>query len=164
MRYTLRTFFPLIIVFCIVILFATTRQLYSGSWNLMNAMTDFMAAYFILFGAIKLVTWHSFAKTYQTYDLISQYGDINYAYSYPFIQLAIGIAYLFHLLPIVTNAAAFLITVTNGIGIALALSKGDEMNCACLGTVFTMPLTYISLLKNILVASMALGILLSLIF
>ncbi len=161
MRYSIKTFFPLLIAFCAILLLTATRQLYAG-WNLMNAMTDFLAAYFILFGTCKLITVLGFAKRYKTYDLLSQYNAL-YAYGYPLIELALGIAYFYRVFPIITSAIAFILMLTNSISVALALSTGHEQICACFGTIFKLPLTYITLLQHILITGMALGVLLSLV-
>ncbi len=162
MRYTIKNFLPLIIIFFIIFLFAITRQLYTGSWSLINSFTDFMAAYFILFGVCKLITFYAFAKRYQTYDLISQY-NLLYAYAYPGIEIALGALYLYRLFPIITNGIVFVLMLSNSISIAIALNTADNQTCVCLGTLFPTPLTYITLLKNVLIASIALGMLLYLI-
>ena len=53
--YTLRDFAPLIAMFAIVIAFTLFSQLLYG-FTLKGAMNDFMAAFFIVFSVLKLIT------------------------------------------------------------------------------------------------------------
>jgi hypothetical protein len=40
-------------------------------------------------------------------------------------------------------------------GVARELWKGREIMCACLGVVFKIPMTYVTLLEDLLMAAMA---------
>jgi hypothetical protein len=159
MRYSLRDFVPLIIIFTIIILFTGVRQYFLGHWDLGAAMSDFMGAFFLVFGTFKVIKWHHFAQAYSTYDILAQRSSI-YAYAYPLIEITLGIAYLLRLYPLLTNSITFILMVISSIGVALELFKGHEIMCACLGTVFTIPMTYVTLAEDILMAGMAFGMLL----
>ncbi len=159
MRYSLRDFLPLIIIFTAIIIFTLIRQYMAGSWHLLNAMNDFMAGFFLIFGAFKIINWHHFAEAYATYDLVAARSTI-YAYAYPLIELALGFAYLFRLYPIATNLITFIVMVFSGCGVAIELMKQRSIVCACLGVVFKIPMTYVTLFEDVLMAGMALGMLL----
>ena len=49
---------------------------------MMYAMNDFMAGFFIVFGAFKIINLPSFVEAYQKYDLIARRSRA-YAYAYP---------------------------------------------------------------------------------
>ena len=51
----------------------------------------------------------------------------------------------------------------SSIGVAIELSKKKEIMCACLGVVFKLPMTYVTLLEDLLMAAMALIMLIHLI-
>ncbi len=159
MRYSLRDFLPLIIIFTAILLFTIIRQYMAGSWQLLNAMNDFMAGFFIIFGTFKIINWHGFAEAYATYDLLAQRSTI-YAYAYPLIELALGLAYLFRIYPIVTNVITFIVMTISSIGVILQLLKRRTIVCACLGVVFKIPMTYVTLFEDVLMAGMALGMVL----
>ncbi len=163
MRYSLRNFQPLIIIFALIIAFVGLRQFIVGSWNLVRAMNDFMGAFFVIFGGFKIINWRGFVQAYKIYDLLAQQSTL-YAYLYPLIELALGIAYLARLFPIATNLITFIVMLISAIGVAIELSKGKDIMCACLGVVFKLPMTYVTLLEHILMAGMSLGMLLYLIF
>lgn len=75
---------------------------------------------------------------------------------YPFLEITLGIAYLFNLYPIVTNIATLILMTVSSIGVAQELSKNKTIICACLGTVFKIPMTYVTLFEDLLMAGMAL--------
>lgn len=162
MRYSFRDFLPLIVIFIIISAFTLARQL-MGGWGLMGAMNDFMAGFFIVFGAFKIINLPGFVTAYKTYDLLAQQSTA-YAYAYPFIELALGCAYLFRWYPIATNTITFAIMLISAIGVGLELAKGRDIMCACLGVVFKLPMTYVTLFEDLLMAGMAFGMLLHLLF
>lgn len=159
MRYSLRDFLPLIIIFSGIILFTLLCQWIMGSWQLIDIMHNFMAAFFIIFGTFKIINWHGFAEAYAMYDLIAQRSTI-YAYAYPLIELSLGVAYLFRIYPMATNFITFIVMLISSIGVALELIKGRSITCACLGVVFKIPMTYVTLFEDVLMAGMAFGMLL----
>lgn len=160
MRYSFRDFIPLIIISFCIVLFTILRQFMTG-WNMIDAMNDFMAGFFLVFGAFKIINLPNFAKAYQEYDLLAQ-QTIIYGYLYPFIEIGLGMAYLFRYMPIITNTVTYGVMLFSAIGVAIELSKGKQITCACLGMVFKLPMTYVTLIEDLLMAGMALGMLLHL--
>ena len=101
MKYSIKDFLPLIVIFAIIISFTVVRQWLFGAWNWMDAMNDFMGAFFIVFGCFKLVNLNGFVEAYRIYDVVAQKISL-YAYIYPFIEVTLGICYLLRLFPITT--------------------------------------------------------------
>lgn len=154
MEYNLKNFMPLIIITSIIILLTILGQLYRG-WNIHTAMLDFMAGFFIVFGAFKIINLAGFAMAYQEYDLIAKHSII-YAYVYPFIELALGLSYLFRYQVMVANWITLFLMIIGSVSIALELSKGKQIVCACLGAVFKIPMTYVTLAEDLIMGLMAL--------
>ncbi len=152
--YTLKDFLPLISAFAIVISFTGLRQLVYGL-DALGAMQDFMAAFFLVFGFLKLLNLKGFAEAYAMYDVIAKKSRL-YAFVYPFIEVALGLSYLFRLFPKVTNFITIVVMFISAIGVAIELSKKKEIPCACLGVVFKIPMTYVTLFEDLLMAAMAL--------
>jgi hypothetical protein len=48
-----------------------------------------------------------------------------------------------------------LLMLMSAVGVAVELHKGKEIVCACLGAVFNIPMTYVTLLEDLLMAAMA---------
>lgn len=150
----LTDFAPLIIIFCVII--ATTFGLqWYRSFSFIGALSDFMAAFFLIFGFFKIINWPQFVQAYREYDLLAQ-KSIAYAYAYPLIEIGLGILYLFRLFPVFTNVVTLIIMCISSLGVLVALRKNDKIVCACLGAVFKLPMTYVSLLEDLLMAVMAL--------
>ncbi len=157
--YTVRDFLPLITLFAIIVLLTALRQWYSG-WYWCSAMSDFMGFFFIIFGFFKIINWHGFAEAYATYDIIAQRSRL-YAYAYPLIELTLGVLYLARWYPTFTNVTTLIVMLISSIGVANELRKKKTIVCACLGVVFKIPMTYVTLLEDLLMASMALAMLIS---
>lgn len=152
--YSLSDFYPLITIFCIILLITGISQFYYG-WDLKEAMRIFMGLFFLVFGGFKLLKLHQFAQAYTIYDLIAKKYKI-YAYIYPFIELSLGIFYLMNWFPKATNIFTLIIMVISAAGVFNELRKGHTVMCACLGTVFKIPMTYVTLAEDLLMALMAL--------
>ncbi len=158
MNYRLKDFLPLIIIFSLIIAFTVLRQWYLGI-NLANAMYDFMAAFFLVFGFFKVINLAGFAEAYSTYDIIAQ-RFFAYGYIYPFIEIALGLCYLFRYQLVITNWVTLIVMITSSIGVAIELSKQKEIMCACLGAIFKIPMTYVTLAEDVIMGLMALVMLL----
>lgn len=119
------------------------------------AMTDFMGIFFIVFGSFKLWNWKNFADAYQIYDVIAQ-QSITYAYGYPLIEIGLGTLYLLQMFPLFTNITTFIVMLISAYGVAIELQKKRTIPCACLGLVFQIPMTYVTLAEDLIMAIMAL--------
>lgn len=151
--YTIRNFLPLIVLGAIIILFTLTKQVLYG-FNLNNAMYDFMGSFFIIFSSFKIINLHGFAEAYSTYDIIAKRYGI-YAYIYPFIEFILGVFYImrFQLMP--ASWSTLLLMIVSSIGVAYELSQKKQIICACLGAVFKIPMTYVTLAEDIIMGIMA---------
>ncbi|MBI2775187.1 heavy-metal-associated domain-containing protein [Candidatus Dependentiae bacterium] len=155
---TIKTFTPLILILSIIMFFTIMRRFIYG-WDAIAAMNDFMGSFFIVFSLFKIYNLHGFVEAFSMYDLIAKRSTM-YAYAYPFIELCLGIAYLNGLFPIATNLATLFFMIVGSIGVAYELAQNKEIVCACLGAVFKLPMTYVTLIENISMAIMALCMLL----
>lgn len=153
MNQSLKNFLPLIFIFSIIILFVVIKQLLMPS-DLHGMMYDFMGAFFIIFGAFKIVNLSAFAQAYAMYDLLAQKSKL-YAYAYPFIEFFLGCLYIVRWHLSFANWATLIVMLISAIGVARALAKQEHITCACLGLVFKIPMTYVTLFEDLLMAGMA---------
>lgn len=138
----------------IIFLLTFIRQYFSG-YNFDNAMTDFMGFFFLIFGGFKILNLQKFSEAYQTYDLLAQHTRW-YAYIYPFLEILLGSLYITRSYVYFANIATLLLMIVGSLGVIKALMSRYQFMCACLGTVFKIPMTYVTLLEDILMAAMAL--------
>jgi hypothetical protein len=151
-------FLPLIVIFGAVILFTGGMVLWQQRGDLLFIMRNFMAGFFLVFGFFKIINWKGFVSAYRMYDIVASRSTV-YAYAYPIIELGLGFAYLFSINLFVTNIVTLLVMSLSAIGVAVELRKGQEIACACLGAVFKIPMTKVTLTEDLLMAGMALGML-----
>ncbi|MBI2775200.1 heavy-metal-associated domain-containing protein [Candidatus Dependentiae bacterium] len=154
-KYNFYSFLPLIIIAGLIIAFTIGMSFYRGGWNYNEAMLDFMAGFFLVFGFFKIINLPGFVEAYSMYDIIAQQSRL-YAYIYPFIEIGLGIAYLLRYQLFVANIITVIIMAIGSIGVVIELSKGREITCACLGTVFKLPMTYVTLSEDVIMGLMAL--------
>jgi len=158
--YTLNDFIPLMVIAAVITGLSLANQVVSG-WSLNGFMNDFMAFFFLIFGAFKMYNLKAFAQAYKLYDLIA--GRVYaYGFVYPFIEVGLGLAYLMRWNPLLTNWVTLVVMLVSAAGVVNALSKKQTIMCACLGTVFKLPMTYVSLFEDLLMAAMAAWMLLNL--
>lgn len=153
--------FPLFLVFSYLIGGVLLSQVIAGSWNTMKAMQYFMGGFFVVFSFFKLLDLKGFASSFSTYDPIAGKW-LGYGYIYPFIELALGVAYFMGVNLVITNSITLTIVSIGTIGVARTLLDKKRIQCACLGTVFNLPMTKVTLTENSVMIAMAVGMLIAL--
>lgn len=156
MKYGVKSHKAVIIIFVVITLFTLMRQWIAGSWHSMLAMSDFMSGFFLIFGTFKLIDLRGFVIAYKKYNLIAKHLTA-YAYAVPFIQIGLGVTYLFHIYPLLSNSINFVVMTLGFISVLIKLIKKDVIPCACLGTLFKHPLSLVSLFENALMVAMSLA-------
>jgi len=151
-----RTFFqtykPLLLIVGLLLL--VTGAIQWGAWNGMEWMRHFMAGFFIVFSFFKLLNIRGFAESYRMYDWLAGAWP-TWGYLYPFVELALGMAYLVDFQPFATNVITFiLMTLGAGSVIQSNLSK-RKIQCACLGDVFQLPMSFVTIVEDGAMALMA---------
>jgi hypothetical protein len=153
-HYTIYNFLPLIAILIIIFLLTFIRQFLTG-YDFSHAMTDFMGFFFSIFGGFKILNLQKFAESYQTYDILAKQSRW-YAFVYPFLEILLGTLYITRSYLYVANVSTVILMSISALGVFQALLKKEQFECACLGTVFKIPMTYVTLLEDVLMAGMAL--------
>ncbi len=148
------TYFPLFLLLAYLIGLVVIRQLLAPTWNWTEAMADFMGGFFLVFSFFKLLDLRAFAAAYSSYDVIAKRW-LTYGYIYPFLELGLGAAYFARLNPFVTNIATLALMLVSLIGVIQTLAAKRKIRCACLGTVFNLPMSTITLIEDGGMAAMA---------
>ena len=151
----LATYRPLLLVFAYLIGIVAVVEFTAGRFDWMRAMANFMGGFFLAFSFFKLLNLRGFVDAYQTYDVLAR-PVRAYGYVYPFIELGLGIAYLVRLAPLVTNLVTLVVMLVSVLGVTQALLQKRRIQCACLGTVFNLPMTKVTFVEDALMAGMAL--------
>lgn len=155
-----KSFVPLIIIFAIIILFAAVAAWYRQAFTYQSLMIDFMAGFFLVFGAFKLIKLPAFVEAYSMYDIITRRFR-PYGYLYPFIEIALGLAFLLRFEITIVAWVTLVLMLINSTGAYEGIRDKKILMCACLGTVFKLPMSFVTLGEDLLMASMALMIILN---
>jgi hypothetical protein len=119
-----------------------------------ETMRHFMAGFFIVFAFFKLLDVRAFADAYAGYDLLAARWH-GWGLMYPFVELALGIAYLTHWNPTFIHWATIAIMGFSAIGVILAVMNKSRIQCACLGTVFQLPMSTLTIVEDVGMVLMA---------
>lgn len=151
----LETYKPLLLIFFYISTISLIAALSSGLLSVNNWMNNFMAGFFLTFSFFKLLDLKGFAEGYATYDLLAKKWT-GYGYIYPFIELFFGIALLTGIYPEIIYGLIVAVMAFSAIGVTQSLLKKQTIQCACLGTIFKLPLGKVTLLEDSLMMLMAL--------
>jgi hypothetical protein len=124
----------------------------------MQFMNAFMAGFFLVFSFFKFLDLKGFANSYAMYDFVAKKIPA-YGFTYPFLELALGIAYLTAFNPVFTNWATIIIMGVSSIGVIESVINKKKIQCACLGAVFNLPMSTVTIIEDLLMVAMAVGML-----
>lgn len=150
----LAVYWPLILTVLYLLGGTAIAATVAGNWNAMFAMRVFMGLFFIAFSFFKLLDLAGFAQAYTSYDLVAE-RSIAYGYVYPFIELALGCAYLLGVWPVITNLVTLIVMLVGTAGVVRAVVKGRDIQCGCLGTMFNLPMSTVTIVEDVSMAAMA---------
>lgn len=156
-RPKLKDYLPLAIVFAVI--FAGSAALTAqANWRLEAFLSFSMGLFFLLFGLFKLLDLKNFAHGYREYDLIAKFF-MPWGFIYPFLEVIIGSLYLARVEAAWLNWVTILLAIIICIGVGIKLAKHEVIQCACLGSILKVPITFISLAEYAAMGVMALAML-----
>lgn len=148
------TYKPIIIVFAYLAGLTLLIEVSLSAFEPMRWMRHFMAGFFLVFSFFKMLDLSSFASSYSTYDVVAKKW-YSWGFVYPFVELLLGILFLTNFDILFTNAAAMLVMGVSAIGVIQTLLKKRKIQCACLGAVFNLPMSTITLFEDLLMVAMS---------
>lgn len=157
------TYKPILLIFAYITGVTLLVQWVGGTFHWMMWMQHFMAGFFLVFSFFKLLNLSAFAESYAMYDVVAQKWKA-WGYIYAFIELGLGIAYLTGFVPLFTNAVTFVVMGISIIGVLASVLNKRKIQCACLGAVFNLPMSTVTIIEDGLMIAMSLAMLLSMLF
>ena len=152
---------PILLIFFYIVIVTTIMALQSMKSNqmgpteiVMKWMNHFMGGFFLAFSFFKLLDLNGFAESYKMYDIIAEKIPF-WAYLYPFVELGLGLSFLSNLFPLVTNSITFIVMSISIIGVLQAVLNKKKIQCACLGAVFNLPMSTITIIEDALMILMS---------
>ncbi|MEO6453282.1 MAG: cation transporter [Ginsengibacter sp.] len=143
----METYKPLLVIFAYIIGVTVSIEISRGAFILETWMQNFMAGFFLVFSFFKLLNLQGFAESYAMYDIVAKKWNV-WGYVYAFIELSLGLAYLFKFNLLITNIATFVVMSISIIGVLQSVLNKRKIKCACLGAVFNLPMSTITIIED----------------
>lgn len=154
--FKISTYKPLLlVVFYVCGAAAILTSAQEAGWAWENFLRFFMGFFFLGFAFFKLLDVSKFADAFATYDIVAKRSRL-YALLYPFLEFSLGTAFVFGWLPPVVSAVTVVVMGVGLIGVLNAVRKRQAIQCACLGTVFNLPMSAVTIIENSAMIVMAL--------
>ncbi len=151
---TLQTYRPLILIVSFIAGVSFLAQFPFGEFSWMMWMRHFMAGFFIVFSFFKLLNIKGFAESYAMYDIIAARWR-GWGFVYPFVELLLGIFYLINFEPVPTNWLTIIVLGISSIGVIQSNLSKRKIKCACLGDVFNLPMSTVTIIEDVGMVAMA---------
>ena len=101
-----------------------------------------------------LLNLRGFAESYAMYDVVAKRWK-GWGFAYAIIELVLGLAFLSGFNPILTNAVTFVVMSISIIGVLQSVLNKRKIKCACLGAIFNVPMTTITIIEDALMIAMS---------
>lgn len=148
------TYKPILLIFFHITLVTILIQLTNHHFDTMQWMQHFMAGFFLVFSFFKMLNLKGFAESYKMYDVVAKRIPA-WAYAYAFVELGLAIAYTVNLNPFITNLTTLIVMSISIIGVLQSVLNKKKIQCACLGAVFNLPMSTVTIIEDALMIAMS---------
>lgn len=152
------TYKPLLLIFGYLLVLSVTGASDNNGFDWMTAMPIFMSGFFLSFSFFKLLHLNGFADSYSTYDIIAKRFR-SWGFVYAFIELGLGLAYAANLAPVATNLVTLVVMSVSLAGVLQSVLAKRKIRCACLGAVFNLPMSTVTVVEDALMIGMSVAML-----
>lgn len=153
-RNWLQTYKPIFLIFGYITAITLLIQSQNATFDYMEAMRHFMAGFFLVFSFFKLLDLKGFAESYVMYDVLARKIPA-WAYLYAFVELGLGIANIIDFNPLVANFATLIVMSVSIVGVLQSVLNKRKIQCACLGAVFNLPMSTVTIIEDALMIAMS---------
>lgn len=155
------TYKPILLIFFYIIIVTSIMAIQSIKINemeinqvVMKWMNHFMGGFFLVFSFFKFLDLNGFAESYKMYDIVAKKIPF-WAYLYPFVEFGLGLSFLSNIFPLLTNSITFIVMTISIIGVLQAVLNKKKIQCACLGAVFNLPMSTVTIIEDALMIVMS---------
>ncbi len=150
----IETYKPILLIFFYISLISSLISFYTNNNGLMSFMQYFMAGFFLVFSFFKMLNLKGFADSYRMYDVIAKQIPV-WAYLYAFIELGLGVAYTINFNPFIINFITLVVMSISIVGVLKSVLNKQKIQCACLGAVFNLPMSTVTIIEDALMIAMS---------
>jgi len=141
------TYKPVLLIFLYILAVTALIELTSDNIDLSRWMRHFMAGFFLVFSFFKMLNLKGFRDSYMMYDVIARKFP-TWAYIYVFTELLLGIAFLVNFNPMITLSVTFIVMSVSMLGVVQTVLNKRAIKCACLGDVFNLPMSTVTIIED----------------
>ena len=145
---------PILLIFGYILSVTLLIEYIHKDFIWMRWMNHFMASFFLVFSFFKILNLKGFAESYAMYDIVAKKWN-GWGYMYAFIELGLGFAFLAAFNPLLTNAITFVVMTISITGVLQSVLNKQKIKCACLGDVFNLPMSTITIIEDALMIGMS---------
>ncbi|MBT2562376.1 heavy-metal-associated domain-containing protein [Pedobacter sp. ISL-64] len=148
------TYKPILLIFGYVTAISLVVSWQSSGINFMVFMRVFMAGFFLTFSFFKMLNLKAFAESYAMYDIIAKKFSV-WGYIYAFIELGLGLSFALNLSPVVVNWVTLIVMTVSILGVLESVLNKKKIQCACLGAVFNLPMSTVTIVEDAIMIAMS---------
>ena len=153
-RSWLEIYKPILLIFGFLLLVTGLVQFKNAHFEPMQWMRHFMAGFFLVFSFFKLINLKGFTESYAMYDVIAKRFPL-WGTLYAFFELGLGILYLVDFKPVIINWVTLLLMSVSIVGVLQTVLSKKQIRCACLGAVFNLPMSTVTIVEDALMIAMS---------
>ncbi|WP_083505261.1 heavy-metal-associated domain-containing protein [Pedobacter ginsenosidimutans] len=154
------TYKPILLIFGYVTAISLVVSWQSSGINFMVFMRIFMSGFFLTFSFFKMLNLKAFAESYAMYDIVAKKFSA-WGYIYAFIELGLGLSFALNLSPIVVNWVTLVVMTISILGVLESVLNKKKIQCACLGAVFNLPMSTVTIVEDAIMIAMSAAMLIS---
>jgi copper chaperone CopZ/uncharacterized membrane protein YphA (DoxX/SURF4 family) len=150
------TYKPILLIFGYISAVSLIASLWGNGFSGMTFMRVFMAGFFLTFSFFKMLDLKGFAQSYAMYDVIAKKIPA-WGYVYAFLELSLGLAFALNYAPLYINAFTAVFMAVSLIGVSQSVLNKRQIQCACLGAVFNLPMSTVTIIEDGLMIAMSIA-------
>lgn len=148
------TYKPILLIFGYVTAISLAVSWQDDAINFMLFMRIFMAGFFLTFSFFKMLNLKAFAESYAMYDIVAKkFGAWGYIYA--FIELGLGLSFALNLSPNIVNWVTLIVMTISILGVLESVLNKKKIQCACLGAVFNLPMSTVTIVEDAIMIAMS---------
>jgi len=148
------TYKPILLIFAYISAVSFIAAMWGDSFSGMTFMRIFMAGFFLTFSFFKMLDLKGFAESYAMYDVVAKKIPA-WGYVYAFLELALGLAFALNFAPLYANIFTVVLMAVSLLGVLQSVFNKKQIRCACLGAVFNLPMSTVTIIEDGLMIAMS---------
>ena len=150
----LSTYKPILLIFGYITAISIIAAIQQKAFHWVQAMNVFMSGFFLTFSFFKMLDLKAFAESYAMYDIVAKKIKA-WGFIYALIELGLGIAYATGFQSLFTNIVTVIVMTISIIGVLQSVLNKRKIQCACLGAVFNLPMSTVTIIEDALMIAMS---------